>query len=52
MVTQITRQDTTAAGYTQTAPSPWHRIRAALSDMNYASRRIVEVQAFPAEAYK
>jgi hypothetical protein len=25
----------------------WYRLRAVLSDMNYAARRIVEVQAFP-----
>jgi hypothetical protein len=25
--------------------SAWHRIRLAISEMNYASRRVVEVQA-------
>ena len=50
MTIQLTGKWMTAeTGLTAPAPGPlsvaWQRVRAAIADMNYASRRIVEVQA-------
>jgi hypothetical protein len=43
MITQLPRQldETTSLG----RDSLWNRIRATLSDMNYACRRMIELQA-------
>jgi hypothetical protein len=30
----------------------WHRVRMAVSEMNYAVRRLTEVQAFPEQSYR
>jgi hypothetical protein len=39
-----TSMPVTATGHRR-LHAAWHRIRLAISEMNYASRRIVEVQA-------
>jgi hypothetical protein len=52
MTAQLTHQGTQAQTPDQTAAasrgrlrSAWHRIRLAVAEMNYASRRIVELEA-------
>ena len=52
MVTQLNRQGTQARTTEQSASGrrgrlrrAWHRIRLTVDEMNYAGRRIVELQA-------
>jgi hypothetical protein len=45
LLTHETPQATTTQPAAPAGRGPWHRIRQAVQQMNYAARRVVELQA-------
>jgi len=45
LLTHEGTQASTTETVASTGRGPWHRIRLAIQEMNYAARRVVELQA-------